>query len=33
MLLHSGESKLRSSYAVIEGYGPSAYQGPGCTCT
>jgi hypothetical protein len=29
MLLHPGESKLRSSYAVIEGYGPSAYQGPG----
>ncbi len=29
MLLHPGESKLRSAYAVIEGYGPSAYQGPG----
>ena len=29
MLLHQGESKLRSSYAVLEGYGPSAYQGPG----
>ncbi len=29
MLLHPGESKLRSSYAVLEGYGPSAYQGPG----
>jgi hypothetical protein len=29
MLLHPGESKLRSSYAVIEGYGPESYQGPG----
>ena len=29
MLLHSGESKLRSSYAVIEGYGPESYRGPG----
>jgi hypothetical protein len=29
MLLHLGESKLRSSYAVMEGYGPEAYQGPG----
>ena len=29
MLLHPGESKLRSSYAVLEGYGPSAYHGPG----
>jgi len=29
MLLHAGESKLRSSYAVIEGFGPAAYQGPG----
>ncbi len=29
MLLHGGESKLRSAYAVMEGYGPSAYQGPG----
>jgi hypothetical protein len=29
MLLHPGESKLRSAYAVMEGYGPSAYHGPG----
>jgi hypothetical protein len=29
MLLHPGESKLRSSYAVLEGFGPSANQGPG----
>ncbi|MGI0070640.1 MAG: hypothetical protein ACRECT_00950 [Thermoplasmata archaeon] len=29
MLLHPGESKLRSSYAVIEGYGPEAYRRPG----
>jgi hypothetical protein len=29
MLVHSGESKLRSAYAVMEGYGPSAYHGPG----
>ncbi|MGA8303418.1 MAG: hypothetical protein WA691_05090 [Thermoplasmata archaeon] len=29
MLLHPGESKLRSAYAVLEGYGPSAHQGPG----
>jgi hypothetical protein len=29
MLLHPGESKLRSAYAVIEGYGPESYQGPG----
>jgi len=29
MLLHPGESKLRSSYAVIENYGPESYRGPG----
>lgn len=29
MLLHPGEAKLRSSYAVLEGYGPSGHQGPG----
>ena len=29
MLLQSNESKLRSAYAVMEGYGPAAYQGPG----
>ncbi len=29
MLMHAGESKLRSAYAVMEGYGPSAYRGPG----
>ncbi|MGA8542316.1 MAG: hypothetical protein WB947_02060 [Thermoplasmata archaeon] len=29
MLVHPGESKLRSAYAVLEGYGPSAYHGPG----
>ncbi len=29
MLLHPGESKLRSSYAVIEGYGPESYRGAG----
>ncbi|MGI0154700.1 MAG: hypothetical protein ACREDE_00975 [Thermoplasmata archaeon] len=29
MLVHPGESKLRSAYAVMDGYGPSAYHGPG----
>ncbi|HTZ61622.1 MAG TPA: hypothetical protein VMC82_03140 [Thermoplasmata archaeon] len=29
MLVHPGESKLRSAYAVIENYGPESYQGPG----
>jgi len=29
MLVHAGESKLRSAYAVMEGYGPEAYRGPG----
>lgn len=29
MLIHAGESKLRSAYAVMEGFGPSAYHGPG----
>jgi hypothetical protein len=29
MLVHPGESKLRSAYAVLEGYGPSAYHGAG----
>jgi hypothetical protein len=29
MLVHPGESKLRSAYAVLDGYGPEAYRGPG----
>ncbi|MGA9839828.1 MAG: hypothetical protein WBF81_02790 [Thermoplasmata archaeon] len=29
MLLHQGESRLRSAYAVIEGITPSAANGPG----
>jgi hypothetical protein len=29
MLVHPGESKLRSAYAVMDGYGPESYRGPG----
>lgn len=29
MLVHPGESKLRSAYAVMDGYGPESYHGPG----
>ncbi|HTW39321.1 MAG TPA: hypothetical protein VMF04_00435 [Thermoplasmata archaeon] len=29
MLVHPGESKLRSAYAVMDAYGPEAYRGPG----
>jgi hypothetical protein len=29
MLVRPGEAKLRSAYAVMVGYGPESYRGPG----